>query len=211
MFRTVVFSVLVSGLAAFVLTAGDLRKLESTKQKLARKILGPITRRVRDDNGIVRHHALPNAEVNKKVNISRVETELRVARLKWMQEIMREPLHHNQHVTALFGHFPFESKPLQRRADGFTHDWAKQWCSYLASLSDIDDVAWVAEEYAGKPIEFFKDEQAIQDFRAFDMNLIRARETSNSPAPGVLPPTRPPPRFGTRATRISVSDDHFVG
>eukprot|EP00972_Heterocapsa_arctica_P013390 1971661-Heterocapsa_arctica.AAC.1 len=85
LFRSIVLCVLLDGLCSFVVRATDMKALQATLCKLARRILAGQACDKAEKDGQKRYRALSNHEVLCKVGLSDVATELLVTRIRFLQ------------------------------------------------------------------------------------------------------------------------------
>ena len=63
-----------------------------------------------EDKGEGRWRKRSNNEVMSMFGLASMQTEIRIARLKWMQAMIEKPNNHHLMLTAMFGRFRFEAK-----------------------------------------------------------------------------------------------------
>eukprot|EP00972_Heterocapsa_arctica_P081502 12015086-Heterocapsa_arctica.AAC.1 len=85
LFRSIVLCVLLDGRCSFVVRATDMKALQATLCKLARRILAGRACDKDEKDGQKRYRALSNHEVWCKVGLSDVGTELLVTRIRFLQ------------------------------------------------------------------------------------------------------------------------------
>ena len=76
-----------------------------------RSLVGRAT--IKDENA-ERIIKKPESEIMKMMKLGSFEIELDIARLRFWQRIFREPNHHQQVITAVFGQFSFDAEELRK-------------------------------------------------------------------------------------------------
>ena len=112
MCQAIVFSVLISGLSAFVLTTSDVTELNTCLLKYGRKVMrGRGCKQIRHSGfaNHVKHEKMTNGKIHAFLGIASIEVELCSLRVRWYQQMARHPLDHDQILTAIFGSFPFDT------------------------------------------------------------------------------------------------------
>jgi len=179
-FRAVIFSILTSGLTAFVLSVKDLNKLNTVVIQCGRKLMkGKACTKTDDGKGGTTYKNVTNDKVLKFIGLTDVGSELHIARLRWYQSIAKDPTSNDQFLTALLAIFPFEALPAP------CHPWYTQFSNDLKIIEEFDDIAWIYEQVATAPTLIFTDLNIREAFVAFDFSQIRARFLSvQIPPPG---------------------------
>ena len=72
------------------------------------------------------------------MGIARVETELRILRLRWYQDMIRHPKSYEQLLTVILSSLPGTK-------DTSSHPWYLQVVDDLAYCEQCDDIAWISE------------------------------------------------------------------
>eukprot|EP00969_Alexandrium_andersonii_P088953 3926071-Alexandrium_andersonii.AAC.1 len=158
LFKSIVMSTLLSGLTAFVVTARDLVPMEAFIARCARCMLcGRACSKVCEGDATV-YKALTNAHVLRRLQLSTVETELRVARLRWLQSMLKRPGEHAQVFAALLGDFPFEVRSPMQFESGCTHPWLQQMYDDLEQSASYDNAQPVVDDIGGDLRCLLRDE-----------------------------------------------------
>ena len=123
--RTVV-SALLSGLEALVLTDAQLHRLDSVILTYGRKLVrGAAGAKEVSADGDIKFTACTSRQVGDFLRLVPCAIELRIRRLRWLQQLVHRPVLHANLLASLFGRFPFES--AQRPAFSCdTNPWARQ-------------------------------------------------------------------------------------
>eukprot|EP00974_Lingulodinium_polyedra_P005714 541582-Lingulodinium_polyedra.AAC.1 len=111
------------------------------------------------------------------------------ARLKWMQQLTREPRNHKQVLVAVLGD-SLDGKQKVLRSDGTLEEganqWAEQWEKDLLQLKDLEEgEALLKEVIVGNRINFkelFTKERSEQ-FGRIDMAQLRAAAVTREVPP----------------------------
>jgi hypothetical protein len=133
-----VVNTFTSGLVAYHVKATALRHLDLVVARHLRRLMkGKAAWQPQDDHV----HCLNEAELRAYWQIPKLEVELRVGRLRWLQSMVKNPWNNKQVLCAIFGQLPFEDNMFHH--DGsldFTHAtwWAKQIVDDLEQLSYLD-------------------------------------------------------------------------
>ena len=181
-FRSVVVSVLLSGLISLAITPAEYHKLSTCLYKLLRKLLGGKACQKGEHEGDKTCKSLSNRAVNSLVGIASPLTELRVERLKFFQGVVAEPHLHELYLTAVFGHFSFEDKKLDHTRAGLTHDWTTQLIADIDALDVIEDAQYLVSEYQGEPLRVIMCHELREQFCKVDVGQLRAGELRNEQA-----------------------------
>jgi len=193
-FRGGVLSVLLTGLKALVLSTKDIERLQTFVVACGRKLMRGEGCVKSTTGGIVSYKQKPNSEVLTFLGVAPIETELRVARLRWYQQVFKYQLDHQQFLTALFCKLPFESS----FPTGKSHPWYEQFVRDMQEVENFDDQAWIWEAFSGNFRDMLKCEDAVVEFTNLDFNMLRAKHLSVS---------IPPVGTSVRGSPLLVSQD----
>ncbi len=127
-YSAVVFSRLTSGLIALVLDDSDLRRLETVHAKWARAMLA--------SSSAATQRGSTNEDVLREARLYTVGSQLRVQRLKWLRQMMSNPLDHVATLAAVAGHPPGTPGPL------LPSGWPCSAASAYLRLFSEDLVQW---------------------------------------------------------------------
>ena len=107
-----VLSALISGLAAFPLSDTDYTVLDRFHDTLLKKMLGGKACRkdIAPDGKVLRYRALPSGQIRGLAGSVKIVTELRVARLKWLQGILAYLENHRQYIIVFSGSSVLKSR-----------------------------------------------------------------------------------------------------
>ena len=190
-FAGTVVSALLSGLEALVLTADHLRQLDSIILTYGRKLMRGAACQKEVVNGVVQYKACSSRKVWDFLRLAPTPTavELRIRRLRWLQQLVRRPLLHCNVLASLFGRFP--NDPADAPVFSVhTNPWALQLQDDVFSLSELDSGACMVEclqQDFGKLFTVCRE-----DFLYVDPTELRAQFFSvRIPPPGWVPDIRP--------------------
>ena len=170
-FRGIVTSTLLSGLMIAVFSDGEKQTLDAAHLKLARRSLAANAVR----------------QVRQYMSLGTTDDELRIARLKFWQNIARDPEHHTQIITTFFGTFKFSNDNLR---DDKYHSRCMQMqedLQYMRQL-DLDEDFWTKLD--NKPENLLTDEW-LRDYYTNIRSIGRLRaqhHTATFPPPGYVAP-----------------------
>lgn len=169
-FRSVVEASLLSGLSAFVLSVGEVRRLEAVQIRLARTLLrGEACAKQVQADGTVKYAAETNDEVRRQLRLTKVHTELLVQRLRLWQELARRPQVHEITITAILD---------MLGAEGEANPWRAQLLADVGELRAVDDYALFVDWLGGDARRLFRGMscEEVREFAHMDMRIFRARE-----------------------------------
>jgi len=154
-FKAFVFSVLTSGLCAFVLTSGDLKKLDTFVLNKARRLLrGKACMKEMREDSTTKYVSLSKIQIHREIGIAPMNIELRIMGFKWYQSIVQFPLDHEHFLCAVYGQLKCEEKyPM--------HPWCLQIENDLRAMQTIDEAAWIYEFIEADTLCFFRKESRI--------------------------------------------------
>ena len=111
--------------------------------------------------------------------------ESRVRRLKRAQTLVRDPSHHAQVLTAMFGKLPAESSATLNSEGELTPEanpWALRWMEDLEALQPYDERCVI--QRMGKDVRaLFLDRELADDFVAIDVSVLRLQSLSTQVPP----------------------------
>ncbi|CAK0854406.1 unnamed protein product, partial [Prorocentrum cordatum] len=175
-FLCFVYSAAITGLTAFVLPKEFTDEIDSTLAKLLRCLMKGSAA-TEYDNGRVR--TIPNSEVFDHWKLSRTATELRIQRIRWWQQISREPDNHRQVLTAMFGTTELDMQLGRRRLNQvgtltkYSTPWAVQCLEdlkFVAQFARDFDEAWTDKENVLLP---FQDSTLSKIFVKINIGSLR--------------------------------------
>ena len=174
-FKSSVYSHVVSGLEARVLHKGEYDRLDRFVLSKGRKVMrGDACAKILSEDGQIAYHAVPSHKVWRFLQLVPSSIELRVRRLKLWQAVARCPHKHVQLLAAVFGRFSFETLPTLdchgRLAHG-CNPWAVQFQQDIQALGEVDDGVRLVQDLAGSCVRMFTDLR--EQFMAVDCTVLR--------------------------------------
>ncbi|CAK0875730.1 unnamed protein product, partial [Prorocentrum cordatum] len=175
-FLCFVYSAAITGLTAFVLPKEFTDEIDSTLAKLLRCLMKGSAA-TEYDNGRIR--TISNSEVFDHWKLSRTATELRIQRIRWWQQISKEPDNHRQVLTAMFGTTELDMQLGRRRLDQvgtltkYSTPWAVQCLEdlkFVAQFARDFDEAWTDKENVLLP---FQDSTLSKIFAKINIGSLR--------------------------------------
>ena len=189
-FSGTVVAALLSGLEALTLSAAQLRRLDSIMLTYGRKLMrGKACRKHEQPDGSIRYIACTSAHVWQYIRLVPCEVELRVRRLRWLQNLARQPDAHSNVLAALFGAFPQDPRDFPSFSVE-TNPWAQQLLADVLCLGSLDSGAYMVEAMQSDLSRIFYDLQ--EEFLRIDVTELRAKFFSHEvPPPGWMPTAEP--------------------
>ena len=189
-FLAKVLSAAYSGLTAFVLTAAEMQKLDRVLMGLMRSVSkGTACQKQYDEeHDALTYQSRTNAWVRHKFQIATTDVELCVARLKWMQTMVRSPEDFICVTAAVFGTYVWDKNgPLTEH--GYIHEnanpWAKQMWQDLQCLREHDVGDVLLQMLDGRIGRLWQDPECADMFQRIDATFLRAKYlTQQIPPPG---------------------------
>ena len=180
---------LLSAAETVLYNSSEWKKFDRTICLYARRALnGRATTKTASRDGTITYRSWTNERVRKFWRLPTAQTEARVRRLKWAQELSVRPQIHCQVLAAMFGGVPrvgTRASPEGRiiRPIG---PWAQQLVDDIESMADtIDGAEDFLFDVDSRWLRLFCDTPEADRFQRLDMAEIRAREYSAAtPPPG---------------------------
>ena len=123
--------------------------------------------------------------VCSEFGVPRFTVLLRAHRLKFLQMVLKDPLHHDMFWTALLGKYEFEES-------AHTNLWSEQFCADLIDLKHFDGVQTLCDklqnefsEKKGQALRMLIQDQECKreflkfDFRQYKVHAIRKPRNAN--------------------------------
>ena len=166
---------------SFVVSDRQASTLDSAIAQAGREALqGKACRR--DDEAKV-ESSMSNLQVLHYWDIASTATELRIRRLKWLQNMARFPKSHVLPLAALFGTCKGEQMDPALEctcADGSigagANPWTRQAFNDIASLQEIDRGADLLYGLNGKYVKLFTNKELASEFAEIDLDELRRNE-----------------------------------
>ena len=189
----------LSGLEAAVLSAADQQKLDAAMVCKLRSLL-----RGKACNWATEDH--PTAWSAKRVwqhwRLAPSGLELKIRRIKWAQEMVRDPVRHAHTLSAIFGVVRFD-QDRGEEIDQFgkpqpgANAWAHQFYNDICDVAADPEMEAFDEEWEGSLFRLFSDQDSGKLFLDFDPGMLRRRFLTKSFAPPgwinvALPSSLPP-------------------
>ena len=145
-FRSLIYSALISGLEAKAPTERQYDLLNAFLADRLRALLrGAAHWEVSDGNGNIKHVALSNLQILKKVRIAPVQIELLTRRVSWYMTLSAKPEDAQEVITAMFGtspkfgEEPKHSEPAEYRLTGNECEFALRVVRDFAVTASIEE------------------------------------------------------------------------
>ena len=181
-YTCMVIGSLLTGLVAFSPNKAFLSTVDSLDATLCRKVVLGKGCDKRDGQ----YRAKRNSDVRLMLGSHTPSTQLRVQRIKWLQQMVRKPESHLQTIAVVFGHAQWETRPVispQGQMCGKPHQWLEQMLSDLDALADRSNLSEAIDEIRSKPVLLFCDEAIRDVFILCDPDVLYANPVS-IPPPG---------------------------
>ena len=178
-FLASVVSVLVSGISVFNLSDSNKNDLNTTYNKMVRRLLqGKAAKK--DEHGNFKGRT--TLEVCQMAKLPTLGTILRMQRLKMLQGWFNDPLHHEVVLSALLGKYVFENEVV-------TNPWTEMFCEDILQCQFLDDMVDVCEflkpkyeKNGGVALrDLFQDKELREDFTKFDVHQLKSMEVTGAP------------------------------
>ena len=169
-FHCVVYTAAISGLEANVMTRTDMEAINKLLLGYGRRMLkGKACRKAEQADGSVRYESISNQHVWKYIGCVPVQIELRVRRLKWLQELVAFPENNKMVIAALLGTMQFEkSTPVP-------NPWADQMLDDIKSLHTDEEGEELCRTVGDSIVKVFLDEYARGLLLCIDVGFLRAQ------------------------------------
>ena len=90
------------------------------------------------EQGKLRYRALNYESICIELQVPTIDVVMRTARLKFLQNIVRNKKHHTLFWCAVLGHYEIEEEPS-------TNPWAEQFACDVLALSSLDGTSHLVE------------------------------------------------------------------
>ena len=115
---------------AYVLTDIDVQAINKLLVGYGRRLLkGKACTKTILDDGTVKYTSLTNQQVWEYIGCVPIQYELRIRRLKWLQDLVKNLANNKLVIASLLGEFAFENE------QGLPNPWTEQLLQDISELS----------------------------------------------------------------------------
>ncbi len=195
-FQAKVLSSLYTGFICFAASKHDCALFDKVVLGFARtllrgkacaKVLGP-------DNKPIKYHAMSSKDIWRHIRQAPSHIELRIQRLRWLQEFVQRPEEHSQIISCIFGEFDFErNKQFHNRCiSQHANSYLRQLHIDLQALANFDVSDALDSVIQGYILDLWLEKNVRCAFLSFDLSILRADYISYQiPPPGWFAPLLP--------------------
>jgi len=177
LFRGICLNTMLSGLTACVVCLADIKQTNGVLHKLARRAVGGAATKKALVGTEMKFTAVPNRALHQMLKFGFVETELRIARLKFYQGVVVHPQDNELWLIAMFGVLRVDDHASAHRY----HRRFSQLVRDLYSLQKHENAFWLTDDICEHPQWLAMghlDAWVCIAFASMDVSFLRHRETS---------------------------------